>query len=141
MRKSIYATVLGLALAGLAGDALLAQPTGPVTVPSTMQQAAFAPPLSAGTLLIQGVAGTSIYVTAIAFTTGAGSVVTWIQGEGGSCATNQTNVTGAMTFAAAGSVFSLGDGNGAVWVLAPGKSLCVATATATIAGSIAWARF
>jgi hypothetical protein len=105
-----------------------------------MFQAPIQPPLATGTMIVVGVPGTTTYVTAVAFVTGAGSVVTWIQGDGAQCGTNTVGVTGAMTFTAS-TVFTAGDGNGAIWVLGPGKSLCVTTATAVISGYIAWARF
>jgi hypothetical protein len=87
-------------------------------------------------VLIAGVAGQRIYVTAVDLVPVATSVVTFSQGVGASCA-GGTNVTGALTFAA-GQTYSKGSGNGAVWVLALGNSLCITTAVANAPGSISY---
>ena len=134
MRKLLLALSLALASA----------------VPASSQQAVFVPAtqftipitgtVATAAVIVTGVAGQRIYVTAVALAPVATSVVTFTQGTGAACGTGTTNVTGAMTFAA-GQVFVYGDGYGAVYALLPGNSLCITIATAVAPGSLAYALF
>ncbi len=134
MRKLIAALLLFLGLA----SAALAQQS--VNIPAPTNQISIAGTVATATKIVSGIAGRSIYVTAILQVPVATSVVTYTTGTGTNCGTGTANVTGALTFAA-GQVLSLGDGYGAVLVLPQGNDLCITIATAAAPGSLAYAQF
>jgi hypothetical protein len=111
-----------------------------VIVPSTTVSIPITGTIAAATVIVTGQAGKSIFVTSVALVPVATSVVTFTQGTGAGCGTGTSNVSGAMTFAA-GQTLHLGTGNGTVWVLAPGNSLCITVATAAAPGSLSYALF
>src|SRR5262245_59678316 len=144
MRKAnlCLLALTGLALAGLVLVPILApaQPSGPVVQASTQKSAPFAPAIGTTAQLITGVPNTQVYITGIAMTPAAGTVVALIEGTGSACGTNTANLTGSMTFAA-GQVFTYGDGAGAIIVVGRGNNVCISVATAAVGGTIAWAQF
>lgn len=109
-------------------------------VPATMFSAPVVGGVTAGTLLITGQAGKSIYITALDLVPVATSVVQLIQGTGATCGTGSSAALGTMTFSA-GQTLNMGSGNGAIIALASGNSLCIIITTAAAPGSIAWAIF
>ena len=122
---------------------LLAAPAGAqqsVFVPATTTQIAIAGTVAVRTSIITGVAGKSIYVTALYLAPVATSVVTLSTGTGTDCGTDTATITGAMTFAA-GQTLSMGTGNGAVLVVPPATDLCITIATAAAPGFIAYSIF
>jgi len=131
MKRLALAVALALAAGG--AKAQLAP------VPATQYSLPIVGTVATVAVLIAGVAGQRIYVTAVDLVPVATSVVTFTQGTGATCSGGSTagNVTGALTFAA-DQVYSKGSGNGALWVLGLGNNLCVTTATAAAPGSISY---
>jgi hypothetical protein len=109
-------------------------------IPGTKVVIPIAGTVAAQTQIVAGVPGQSIYVTAIGLVPAAGAVVTFSAGTGANCATNNVLLTGALTFAA-GAVFNLGSGYGAVLAAPVGASLCITIATAAAPGSLAYGIF
>lgn len=132
--KKLALPALALVLGVVQANAQAGQP------PSTTATAPITGTIAAATVLVAGLAGQRIYVTAIQLVPVATSVVTFTSGTGAGCGTGTANVTGAMTFAA-GQTLALGDGFGAIWALPLGASLCITIATAVAPGSIAYAIF
>jgi hypothetical protein len=128
-----------IALALLLLGAVPAAPQAPI-VPTTQTTISITGTVATAAVIVTGVTGQRIYVTAVALVPVATSVVTFTQGTGAACGTGTSNVTGAMTFAA-GQELNYGSGNGAVFALAPGNSLCITIATAVAPGSLAYAQF
>lgn len=135
MQRFIAALLLFIASA----SAALAQQS--VFVPATTNQIAIAGTVAASTQIVAGVAGKRIYVTNVNMIPVATSVVTFTTGTGTNCGTSTASVTGAMTFTTGNQPLALGVGNGAVFVLPLGFSLCVTIATAAAPGSLAYAIF
>lgn len=127
-----------LILLGLASAALAQQS---VFVPATTVQIPIAGTVAASTQIVAGVAGKRIYVTNVNMVPVATSVVTFTTGTGTNCGTSTASITGAMTFTTGNQPLTLGVGNGAVFVLPVGFSLCVTIATAAAPGSLAYAIF
>lgn len=117
-----------------------AQAQQSVVVPATTNQISVTGTVAVATRIVTGVAGKSIYVTAVTIVPVATSVVTFTTGTGTNCGTNTANVTGAMTFSA-GQVLAKGSGYGAIWVLPAGFDLCITIATAAAPGSLAYSIF
>jgi hypothetical protein len=134
LRSLLLALVLALTLSIPA----LAQQS--VVVPATTASIPITGTIGAATVIITGVTGQRIYVTSVALVPVATAVVTFTSGTGAGCGSGTSNVTGAMTFAA-GQTLMLGIGNGAVWALAPGNSLCITVATAAASGSLSYSQF
>jgi hypothetical protein len=111
-----------------------------VFTPATMGTTPIAATTTTALRIINGIAGKSIYVTALNMIPVATSVVTFSAGTGTNCATGTTNLTGAMTFAA-GQTLSLGNGYGAVLVVPQSADLCVTISTANAPGSLGYAIF
>lgn len=133
MRKLLLALLFCLAAVVPAASQATVVPATQVTIPITGT-------VATATVIVPGVAGQTIYVTGLALTPVATSVVTFTQGTGAACGTGTTNVTGAMTFAA-GQILNHGSGNGAVFALVAGNSLCITIATAAAPGVLSYARF
>lgn len=125
-----------LAILGLAP----AQAQQAVVIPATIASIPITGTVASAAILVTGQAGKTIYVTSVDLIPLATSVVTFTQGTGAACGTGTTNVTGALTFSA-GQVYSKGTGNGAVWALVQGNSLCITIATAVAPGSLAYSLF
>jgi hypothetical protein len=128
-----------LALAFVA-SALFAAPASSQLAPPPATQASLpiVGTVASAAVLITGIVGQRIYVTSVDLVPVATSVVTFSQGTGAACAGGTaSNVTGALTFSA-GQHYSKGSGNGAVWVLGLGNSLCIAIGTAAAPGSISY---
>ena len=130
MRRILLASLLALASA---------VPAASQTVPATQASVPVTGTVATAAVIVTGAAGQRIYVTSVLLAPVATSVVTFTQGTGAACGTGTTNVTGAMTFGAA-AVLEFGNGNGAVWALETGNSLCITIATAVAPGSISYAR-
>lgn len=134
MRKLCAAVLffLGLATAALAQQS--------VVVPATM----FSVPITGGvtSIIATGQPGKSIYVTAVDIIPTIPATFRFIQGTGALCGTNPgPDLTGSLIFSA-GQVYLKGSGNGALWVLLPGNSLCIfITAGGPAPGSLAYAIF
>jgi hypothetical protein len=131
--KKLVLPLVGLLLAAPA----VAQPT---VVPATSQSAPIVGTVAGALVVVQGQTGQSIYVTHVTIIPAVTAAVTFTQGTGAGCGTGTTNVTGTMTFSA-GQFLNVGSGNGALWALLPGNSLCVTIATAAAPGVISWTRF
>jgi hypothetical protein len=126
---------LALAFAFLFASPAVAQlaPT-----PATQASLPIVGGIATATVLIAGVVGQRLYITSVDLTPVATSVVTFSQGTGPACAGGTaSNVTGALTFSA-GQTYSKGSGNGALWVLGLGNSLCITIGTAAAPGSISF---
>lgn len=111
-----------------------------VFVPATTNSIPIAGTTGAATVLIPGVVGQRIYVTAVVIAPASAPVVTFTSGTGVGCGTGTANVTGAMNFANNQDMF-VGSGHGAIWVLPTGASLCITITTGTAPGSLAYAQF
>jgi hypothetical protein len=131
MRKILLALLLALASA---------VPAAAQVIPATQASVSITGTVATAAVLVAGVTGQSIYVTAVALVPVATSVVTFTQGTGAACGTGTTSVTGAMTFTT-GQVVNHGSGNGAIFVLVAGNSLCITIATAVAPGVLSYARF
>jgi hypothetical protein len=130
MKLRLAAAFLASILSAIPATAQLAPP------PATQYSIPIVGTVASASVLVAGIAGERIYVTAVDLVPVATSVVTFSQGTGASCA-GDTNVTGALTFST-GQTYSKGSGWGAVWALALGNSLCVSIGTASAPGSIAY---
>lgn len=121
----------------LAGSAQAQQS---VFVPAT-QASIVVGTVAAITEIIPAVAGKSIYITQISLHPAATSVVTLTHGTGTNCGSG-TPVAfyGPATFQAGENVYD-GTGYGALFVVPPGRAVCITIATATAPGWISWAQF
>jgi hypothetical protein len=120
---------------GLASAALAQSPTIPGT-----QRTVDITGTAGTTRVIPGIAGRSIYITALLLVPVATAVVTISTGTGAACGTNNVPLSGAMTFAA-GDPIEYGTGNGAVFVAPVGQDFCIAVGTANAPGSVSFAQF
>lgn len=110
-----------------------------VQVPATMFSTPIAITTASTTLLATGAAGKRIYVTAIDVVAAGTGNIQFISGTGSTCGTGTANVTGNYNLIAQAG-FAKGTGNGALWVLPLGASLCAVTSAAVgMAGAIAYA--
>lgn len=135
MRKTIAALLLFLGLA----SAALAQQS--VFVPATTNSIPITISTATTTLLVTGIAGKSIYVTAIDIIAAGTGNIQFIAGTGATCGTGTVNVTGNYNLTAQ-TGFTKAAGNGTVWVLAQGLSLCAVTSQAVgMPGSLSYAIF
>jgi hypothetical protein len=131
--KKFFLPLVGLLLVAPA----VAQPT---VVPSTTQSTPIVGTVAGPLIIAQGQVGQSVYVTHVTIMPSVTAAVTFTQGTGAGCGTGTSNVTGTMTFSA-GQFLNVGSGNGALWALLSGNSLCVTIATAVAPGVISWTRF
>jgi hypothetical protein len=122
MRKYLSAAVLGLALAGLAGDALLAQPVGP---PNEIwcNRTAQATSGPATVSVVTGVAARSTTICGWIASATAAATVQVISGTGATCGTGTVNVTAAHAIPA-GGVQNYG-GNSGFFSAATAANVCV----------------
>jgi len=122
---------------GLASAALAQSPA--INVPATMASAAISISTATTTLLITGISGKFMYVTAVDVVAAGTGNIQFITGTGATCGTSTANVTGAYNLTAQAG-FAKGTGFGALWVLPSGFSLCAVTSAAVgMAGSVAYA--
>lgn len=125
------------------GASAIAQSTS-VFVPATTASAPIAITTATTTLLVAGVPATSspaksIAVTAVDVISSGTGTIQFIAGTGATCGTGSSNVTGVYTLTAQVG-FTKGSGNGALWALQPGDSLCAVTnAAVTMGGSVSYA--
>lgn len=140
MMKLLGILLLALGLVVVAAQMpLQSQPVGSPIIPTTVANVALNP--AAGTrLVIAGVAGQRTYVTAAAFAAAATSTLRVMQGTGGTCGTGTVDIVSTITFAAE-QTWSFGSGNGALWVLVPGNSLCTVVGVASIGGFMSYTQF
>jgi hypothetical protein len=131
MMIRLLALMFALALAGPAR----AQPT--TLVPSTTASVALPTSTQAMTKLVSGVAGKSIYLTALHMIGAGAAVVTWSSGTGTNCGSNTVTLNAPETLAT-GSVTNLGSGLGAVMVVPAGSDLCLTVGTAAVSGWVAY---
>lgn len=135
MTRSIAALLLYLGLA----SAALAQQS--VVVPATMASIPITVSTATTTLLVTGIAGKSIYVTAVDLISAGTGNAQFIAGTGATCGTGTVNVSGNYNLTAQ-TGFTKATGNGAVWALAQGLSLCLVTsANVGMPGSLSYAIF
>lgn len=135
MRKLSAALLLYLGLA----SAALAQQS--VVIPATMASVPITISTATTTRLVTGSSGKSIYVTAVDIIAGGTGSIQFVSGTGATCGTGQTNVTGNYAFTAQVG-FTKAAGNGAIWVLPQGDSLCAVTSAAVgMPGSLSYALF
>lgn len=134
MRKLALALLALLALAP-------AQAQQSVFVPATTASVAITVSTATTTLLVTGVAGKQIYVTAVDVIAAGTGNIQFIAGTGATCGTGTTNVTGNYNLTAQVGL-AKGTGNGALWVVPQGNSLCVITSAAVgMPGSLSYAIF
>jgi hypothetical protein len=132
MKRLAIALAFLSILSAIPATAQLAPP------PATQYSIPIVGTVASASVLVTGIVGERIYVTAVDLVPVATSVVTFSQGTGAACAGGTaSNVTGALTFSA-GQTYSKGSGSGAVWALAPGNSLCISIGTSAAPGSIAY---
>lgn len=119
--------------------------------PAQAQQSVFVPATTASvpitistattTRLVVGQSGKQIYVTAVDIIAAGTGNIQFISGTGATCGTGTTNVTGNYNLTAQVG-FTKATGNGVVWVLPPGDSLCAVTSAAVaMPGSLSYAIF
>jgi hypothetical protein len=126
-----------LILFGLASAALAQSPA--INVPATMASAPINISTATTTLLITGISGKFMYVTAIDVVAAGTGNIQFITGTGATCGTGTANVTGNYNLVAQAG-FAKGSGFGALWVLPSGNSLCAVTSGAVgMYGSVAYA--
>jgi len=122
---------------GLASAALAQSPA--INVPATMASAPIAITTATTTLVITGISGKFMYVTAIDVVAAGTGNIQFITGTGATCAVGTVNVTGNYNLTAQAG-FAKGSGFGALWVLPSGNSLCAVTSAGVgMHGSIAYA--
>lgn len=118
-----------------------AQAQQSVFVPATMASTPIAITTAVTTRLVIGITGRSIYVTAVDVVAAGTGNIQFISGTGATCGTGSANVTGDYNLVAQ-TGFAKGTGNGAIWVVPQGASLCAVTSAAVgMAGSLAYAIF
>lgn len=120
------ALLLGLLLTLALGGAQAQQS---VMVPATTTSLPITISTATTTLLVTGVASQRIYVTALDIISAGSGNIQFISGTGATCGTGTANVTGNYVLAA-GQGPQIGTGNGALWVLPLGASLCAVTSAA-----------
>jgi hypothetical protein len=101
MRKYLSAAVLGLALAGLAGDALLAQPVGPPNEIYCNRTAVVTGGPST-VLAVTGVANKPTTICGWIASATAAATMQVITGTGATCGTGTINITAAHAIPAGG---------------------------------------
>lgn len=132
---------LFLAAAILVIGVVMARAQQSVVVPATMASVPITISTATTTRLVVGVTGKSIYVTAVDVVAAGTGNIQFVSGTGATCGTGQTNVSGNYNLIAQ-SGFSKGTGNGVVWVLPQGDSLCAVTSAAVgMPGSLSYAIF
>lgn len=130
-----------LALIGVISYLPAARSQQSVFVPATMASAPIAITTATTTLLVTGRAGASIYITAMDVVAAGTGNIQFISGTGATCGTGTANVTGNYNLTAQTGL-AKGTGNGALWVIPAGASLCAVTSAAvTMSGSLAYAIF
>jgi hypothetical protein len=135
MKRFILASLLWLG----ALTAALAQQS--VVVPATMASVPITITTATTTRLIVGVSGKSIYVTAVDVISAGTGNIQFISGTGATCGTATVNVSGNYNLTAQVG-FTKAAGNGAVWVLTQGHSLCAVTSAGVgMPGSVSYAIF
>jgi hypothetical protein len=118
MRKYLSAAVLGLALAGLAGDALLAQPVGP---PNEIwcNRTAVVSSGPATVSVVTGVTGRTTSICGWIVSATAAATMQIISGTGATCGTGTANITAAHAILAGDSQSYA---SSAAWASAPTAS-------------------
>lgn len=134
MRKLVAALALFFGLA----SAALAQFAGPV--PVTQASVLFGSATTARVKLISGVAGKSIYITAMITHPTTTAVLTLSYGTGTNCGTNTVVFYGPSTFQNSENAY-IGNGAGAVFVVPSAQDVCVTVATAIAPGWLSYAQF
>lgn len=135
MRKLIAALLFSLGLA----SAALAQQS--VFVPATTASIPITISTATTTLLVTGLSGKSIYVTAVDIIAAGTGNIQFISGTGATCGTGTANVTGNYSLTAQVG-FTKATGNGVVWVIPQGASLCAVTSGSVgMPGSLSYAIF
>lgn len=135
MRKLIAALLIFFGLA----SAALAQQS--VFVPATTASVPIAISTATTTLLVSGVSGKRIYVTAVDVIAAGTGNIQFIAGTGATCGTGTVNVSGNYNLTAQVG-FTKAAGNGAIWVLGLGLNLCAVTSAAVgMPGSLSYAIF
>jgi hypothetical protein len=121
MRKLLTTAALGLALAGLVGDALLAQPVGP---PNEIwcRSTGLATSAPATVVAVAGVASRTTSICGWIASATAAATLQIISGTGATCGTGTVNVTAAHAIPA-GGVMNTVAGN-AWFSAATGASVC-----------------
>jgi hypothetical protein len=126
-----------LILLGLVSSTQAQSPA--INVPATMASAPISIATATTTLLITGISGKFMYVTAIDVVAAGTGNIQFITGTGATCGTSTVNVTGNYNLTAQAG-FAKGSGFGALWVLPSGNSLCaVTTAAVGMYGSVSYA--
>lgn len=112
-----------------------------VVIPTTMASVPVTISTATTTLLVTGVTGKSIYITAADIIAAGTGNIQFVAGTGATCGTGTVNVTGNYNLTAQVG-FTKGTGNGAIWVVPQGLSLCAVTsAVVGMPGSISYAIF
>lgn len=112
-----------------------------VIVPATMASVAITISTATTTRLVTGVSGKSIYITAVDVIAAGTGNIQFISGTGATCGTGATNVSGNYNLTAQVG-FTKAAGNGAIWVLPQGDSLCAVTSAGVgMPGSLSYALF
>lgn len=132
---------LGAAILLYFGLVLAAPAQQSVFVPATMASIAITISTATITLLVTGVTGKSIYVTAVDIIAAGTGNIQFIAGTGATCGSNTVNVTGNYNLTAQVG-FTKAAGNGVVWVIPQGASLCATTSAGVgMPGSLSYAIF
>lgn len=130
---------LALLLALLLSGAAQAQQS--VFVPATMASVPITISTATTTLLVTGITGKSIYVTAVDVIAAGTGNIQFIAGTGATCGTGTVNISGNYSLTAQVG-FTKAAGNGAIWVVPQSASLCAVTSGAVgMPGSLSYAIF
>lgn len=118
-----------------------AQAQQSVFVPATTNSIPITISTATTTLLVTGIAGKSIYVTAVDVIAAGTGNIQFIAGTGATCAGTPANITGNYNLIAQVG-FTKATGNGVVWVVPQGFNLCAVTSAAVgMPGSLSYAIF
>ena len=130
MKKFLLVLLMLLPLGASAQQVITATQSAPIAISSATT-----------TLIVTGVTGKQILVTAIDILSSATGTVLVISGTGSTCGSSTVSITGTYALIA-GSFLQKGDGLGVLWPIATGSSVCITTTGAgNFNGSITYALF
>ena len=119
-----------LALAVLVIGSTIAKGQQSVIIPATTISTPVGWASDGAQVVISGVTGQRIYVTAFDGVASGTGTVLLTSGTGAGCATGTVNITGTYSLTTQTRI-SIGTGNGAIWVVGSGLNLC-ATVTSPV---------
>ncbi len=132
----------GQRVAWLALALMLAVPAWaqPVLIPATTATVSLPTSTQATTKLLSGALSKSTIITALHIIPASGAIVTWSAGSGTNCGTNNVVLDGPVTYGS-GVADNRGSGLGAVMIAPLSADVCLAVASAGVAGSVGYGQF